>query len=218
MPRIDYRNSKGEKVSGVTTILGSNLGWSKQPLMYWAWKEGTEGRDFKKTAELAATAGTICHAFMDADIKGLPSPTFPEVNKEIIEKAETGFINYLQWKDTHKLKMVASETSIVVEKGGLEFGATLDCIAEVNGHLSLFDWKTSNAIYEDYLSQVAAYKYAWEFKYPDKPLTGGIHLLKINKETAAFTHHWWQVLPEAWEAFECCLKLHNLRKVLKKQL
>jgi len=34
MGTINYKNAKGERVSGTTTIISQNLGWNKQALMY----------------------------------------------------------------------------------------------------------------------------------------------------------------------------------------
>ena len=100
MPRITYKTKDGKMVSGTTTIIGQNLGWNKQPLMWWAWKEGMEGRHFRDTAEKAADAGTIAHYLIDCDIKG----TDPDVSKhpgDLISKAETCFLNYLEWKKVY---------------------------------------------------------------------------------------------------------------------
>jgi hypothetical protein len=33
LPLINYTNAKGERLSGVTTIISANLGWNKQQLM-----------------------------------------------------------------------------------------------------------------------------------------------------------------------------------------
>ena len=57
MPTIPYVNLQGKRLAGVTTIL-NNLGWSKGALMWWAWNEGMEGRNFRDTSGQAAQAGT----------------------------------------------------------------------------------------------------------------------------------------------------------------
>jgi hypothetical protein len=45
MPLYIYKTKDGLRVPGVTTVIGGNLGWNKQALMYWAWNEGIEGRN-----------------------------------------------------------------------------------------------------------------------------------------------------------------------------
>ena len=44
----------GEKVPGVTTVLSRFK--ESGALMYWAWKQGTEGKDFRETKQAAADA------------------------------------------------------------------------------------------------------------------------------------------------------------------
>ncbi len=45
MPQLIYRTADGTQVPGVTTVLGSSLGWKTPGLIHWAWKLGTEGKD-----------------------------------------------------------------------------------------------------------------------------------------------------------------------------
>jgi hypothetical protein len=91
---------------------------------------------------------------------------------------------------------------------------TPDCLAKLNGKLILLDWKTSKGVYMDMLLQLAAYKAVWEECHPESRIEG-MNLLRIGKTTASFHHHYWVPLPEAWEAFRHCLKLHQISKRLK---
>jgi len=212
MPTIQYKNSKGERLSGVTTIISGNVGWNKQQLMYWAWKEGTEGRNYKDTSSRAADAGTIAHYLIECDIKG-KDPDVSQYEQELVDKAETAYLNYLQWKQNVNFEVFEAEPHLVSEMW--QYGATPDLIASINDKPSIFDWKSGNGVYEDYLMQLAAYKMAWE-EVTGIPLTGGYHLLRISKEDAHFTHHYWDNLDRAWEAFIHALALHNMHKELKK--
>ena len=36
MPTQPYKTTAGERVPGVTTVLGAQLAWNKGALMYWA--------------------------------------------------------------------------------------------------------------------------------------------------------------------------------------
>lgn len=212
MPKIEYRTSKG-KVPSVTTVINGNIGWSKNQLMYWAWNEGKEGRDYRQTSEKAMTAGSIAHAMIESELKNKPF-AMPEVDKEIISKAESAFLNWLEWKDRVKFELVYSEISLVSEE--YQFGGTIDFIPSINGKLSIFDFKTGSGIYEDHLLQIKAYqKLAFENGID---VTGGVHILLLGTEDASFRHFFFQAIPEAWEAFLCALKLHNLHKALKKMV
>lgn len=212
MPTINYVNKQKKRLSGTTTIISQNLGWNKGALMYWSWREGCEGRDYKKTRDSAADAGTVCHAMIDAHIKG-SNLDISDYSSDIRSKAETGFLNFLEWKKMVRLVPLATEVHLVSEV--YQYGATPDLIGTVGDKLALIDWKTSNGVYEDHLLQLAAYKIAWEENNPDQPLLGGYHLLRVAKESGSFHHHHWDALPEAWEVFTHLLALHKAKKSLK---
>lgn len=214
MPTIPYKNKAGKRVSGTTTIISKNLGWNKQPLMYWAWNEGVEGRNFRDTSQKAADAGTIGHYLIDCDIKNI-KPDIAKFPKELLDLGETCYLNFLEWKKMVNLRVCATEVNLVSEV--YQYGATPDCIGYVTDKLSLIDWKTGNGVYPDMLLQLAAYRVAWEENsITNEKLDGGFHLLRIGKENASFHHHHWGALPQAWEAFKACLELNELEKVLKK--
>ncbi len=215
MPTIPYKNAKGERLSGVTTIIGGNLGWNKQALMYWANQEGLVGRSHRDTAQKAADAGTIGHYLIDCHIKGIKPNLSEFPNKELISKGETCYLNFLEWSKMVKLTVYKTEINLVSEQ--YQYGATPDCIGSVSGSLTLIDWKTGNGVYADMLIQLAAYKQAWEENSPDMPLTG-YHLLRIGKENADFHHHHFGELSDGWEAFKYLLGLHNLKKKLEKRI
>lgn len=218
MPTVPYYNSKGERVPGVTTVKG-NLGWSNRALNYWSWQQGYDqckaGKPFQygDTLEKAAEAGTIAHAMIEADIKGEVFDS-DGYDAELVSLAETAFLNFLQWKENYKFVPVETEPHLVSEN--YQFGGTPDMIAEINGVLCLFDWKTSGGLYEDYLIQLAAYGQLWNENHPDNPIIGGYHILRVDKETATFTHKYIYNLDSAWRVFLQLLELHNAHKVLKK--
>jgi hypothetical protein len=214
MPTIPYKNREGKRVSGVTTIISGNLGWNKQPLMWWANQMGLDGKNHREEASKAADAGTIGHYLIDCDIKGIEPDMSQYKDTGLIEKGETCLINFLEWKKMVNLRTIATEVNLVSEK--YQYGGTPDDIGIVIDKLAVVDWKTGNGVYPDMLIQLAAYKQLWEENNSDKPLEGGFHLLRIGKEDASFHHHHWQALPEAWEAFKHLLELHRIHKVLKK--
>ena len=74
MPTFAYTNADGDRVPGVTTVIGSNLGWSKNGLMWWANKHGRAGRDMKGAydeANAAGAIGTCVHDRIEAYVHGL---------------------------------------------------------------------------------------------------------------------------------------------------
>ena len=239
MPAIRYgKNPQGETISGSTTILG-NIGWKTTPLMIWKenqvkevatslFKEmhpgitdnlimifqNTLSKNVKEKGEAPMTAGSIEHYLIECDLMSI-TPDIVKYPKELVDLAETGFLNYLEWKDNVKFKVYKVEHSLIHKE--LWYGSTLDCVAWINNKLSLFDWKLAAGIYEDYLIQIESYRQNWNFNYPMEPLLG-MHLLKIDKEEASYTHHYWDQCPETWKTFRCTLKLHSLHKQLKKMV
>jgi hypothetical protein len=95
MPTQIYKNAKGEIIPGNTTVISQNLGWSKGGLMYWAWQQGRDGKDFRQARDEAADAGTLAHEMIERDIKDLAPPDTSKYLPEIVGKAESAFLNYL---------------------------------------------------------------------------------------------------------------------------
>ena len=213
MPTADYKNAQGKRIPGNTTIIGANLGWSKNALMHWAWREGKEGRDFRETRDAAADAGTLGHAMIEAEIKGKPAPDFSKYPPEVVAKAETGYLNFLEWKTLYGLELITMEVPLISEE--YQFGTTIDILARVNKKRSIVEVKTSNDIYEDMLIQMAAQRQVWDENHPTEKIEA-LHLLKVNKKAAAFSHHYWDSLDAGWRAFICLRELHDLRGELKK--
>lgn len=216
MARQNYELKDGTKVSGVTTIISQNLGWGAEGLKYWAWNEGREGRDYRDSSKSVALAGTIAHYLIDCDIKKHDpelETRYPNATPGQIEKGKNGYMNYLSWKGMMKIKIIMTEVPLISE--AFQFGATIDCIAMVKKSLCILDWKTGKAVYPNMMIQLAAYKHVWEEVYPKKLLSGGFHLLHIERENAAFHHHHWGELDDAWQAFLLLLRLNELKKKLK---
>ena len=204
----------GERVPGTTTILSRFK--ESGALMYWAWDQGRQGKDFRETKQAAADAGTIAHAMVEADIYGTTFDASAYA-PELIEKAHGAFNAYQEWKQQTHLEVVESEVALISRQ--YRFGGTLDAVA-VRGSLALLDWKTSNGVYADYLLQLAAYGQLWNENYPDNPLTGGFHLLRFGKpqhpdDPVAFEHRFWSHLDPAWEQFKLFRSAYDLDKRIK---
>ena len=210
-----YKLADGTVVPSVTTILGrfKNCG----PLMHWAWKEGCEGRNYRETRDKAAGVGTLAHALVENQWRGEVfdwEPVKEQYSHEDIEKAQKAFGAYQEWARQTNLEVVAGETPLVSEE--YKFGGTPDAIM-VNGKLALGDWKTSSGVYEDYLIQIAAYGQLWNENFPDRPIEGGYHLLRFDKQHGDFEHRYYADLSEGWEAFKLMLRLYPLLNGLAKR-
>ena len=216
MPTSDYRNAQGERLPGTTTVIGGNLGWNKGPLMYWAWSQGKEGKNYRDTSQAAADAGTLAHYLAECDITGqVPDPARMNVPAEVLKNAEGAFGAYLSWKEMSRVRIVASEVALVSNQH--QYGGTLDGIGQLGEKYCLIDFKTSNGTYADHLIQLAAYQHLWEENHPDQLLTGGFHLLRFGKEHGDFHHHFYPDLAPAFEAFLALRRLHDYKRILEKR-
>jgi len=208
MPKINYKNSDGLSLPGVTTIIGNNNGWNKGQLMGWAYNRGKDGLSMRD--QQALDVGTLAHLMIECDLKNKPF-AMPDVDKAIKEKAENSFLAWLEWKDTVGINMIKSEKSLVSEEFG--YGGTID-VADVRKVVSILDLKTSNDVYVDHRVQIAAYGRLWNENFPDKPIQA-FYLLRLGKDNGSFVYHYWPSLDKEWEVFRHWLALEKLRKELK---
>ncbi len=237
----------GKRVPGVTTVLGRFK--ESGGLINWSWKiafDGlTEARhlletvikddpldsdlcageaflarpltdwDYRTKRDTAADAGTCAHDMMECHIKGraFDSSHYPP---EVVIKAQPAFEAFLQWAKQSKFEI--SETEVQLTSRKYLFGGTRDAIL-IDGKRSLGDWKTSNAIYPEYLLQLAAYGILDE--EAGNEIQGGYHLLRFSKQEqpddpVQFSHHYWSQLDKAKKAFLLMRELYDLMAELKK--
>jgi hypothetical protein len=208
-PVSGYYLKSGERVPSVTEILGKFK--DPAPLIGWSFKRGYESgmaaskglpapRSAYAEAEQAAAAGQIAHDLLECHVIGKP---YVYDGKRpapgVMERAEQGFANGKKWLEGSALKVVDTEKTLVREQ--YRFGGTRDALMidpARRHHLS--DYKTSNAIYADYLIQVAAYGLLAE-ECEGIVIDGGYDILRFSKEHADFCHKWFADLTEAREIF-----------------
>ena len=207
-----YKLTDGTVVPGVTTVINSQLGWNKQALIAWSRREALAGNDPNKVRDKAADIGTLTHYMVECHIKGI-EPDTSEYAPADVDKAENGFIAFLDWEKEFSVKYLESEIQVISEKH--RFGGTVDQIVQRNGSLWLLDLKTSKGIYPDMKIQVAAYKQAYE-EQKGKQIDE-VHILQLGKEDGAFQHHKLSQndVSCAWEVFKHCLDLYRLQKMMK---
>lgn len=210
MPTQPYRNAKGQRVPGVTTVISRFK--ESGGLIHWAWQLGKDGLDYRQVRDAAADAGTVAHAMVECDIRGMDFDRTKH-DAALLEKADSAFSAYREWRTQTQLKPVATEVALVSEEH--QFGGCLDAML-VQGKLSLGDWKTSNQVYGDHLIQLAAYGGLWREHHPDEPIHG-YHLLRFSKGHGDFSHHFYADLTGAWRAFLLMRELYDLCADLKKR-
>lgn len=221
MPTQPYKH-KGHRVPGVTTILGQNLAWNKGALMGWAYNQGKAGLPLYEARDKAADIGTIAHEMVECAIHGHP---FDESKylPEHVAHAKVAFEGWLDFRDEKDFTVIATENSLVapIEIDGMElaFGGTLDIAAiSVRGKRTraIVDLKTSNGVYNDYLLQIAAYGYLWDYHHPDEKIER-YSLLRIGKNDGSFHYHSWPELFDEWMAFKHLLVVEFMRQKIKQR-
>lgn len=94
----------------------------------------------------AANTGTWIHSFIEDDLNGL----FPEdpIRDDHYQMVEA----YYAWKARHDIEVIATERTVF----GPGYGGTADFFCRINGVTTLVDWKSSKAIRESHIAQLAA--------------------------------------------------------------
>jgi len=204
-----YKLADGTPVPGATTVIGI---LDKPALINWAWKLGLEGKDYKKVRDTAASVGTIAHYLVECEIKN-EKPDLSEYSPKDIDKAETAFLAWLDFKKNNHLEPIASELQLVSEAH--RYGGTIDLYAKLNGSGScLIDLKTSSGLWPEMRLQMAAYKNLLE---ESGRKVDDVHLLRIDKETGEFNHHRIGNLMQEWEMFKLLIEVSRLKKIIWKR-
>lgn len=217
-PRKGYWIGK-ERLPSVTTVLGRFK--ESGGLMHWAFKQGQSGAaSLYEERDKAAECGTLAHEMVEAYVNGQDHmKVIEDVPKDMAEKALNAFQMFRQWHENNKIEIISEWQEIQMVSHEYKFGGTPDAIGRnVDGELVLLDWKTSNAVYSDYLLQLAAYKHLWEENNPDRPITGGFYICRFSKDFPDFGAHYYGDLDDAWKMFKCLRKAFEYDKVLKKRV
>lgn len=209
-----YKTKNGKRVPGVTTILGR---WKESGgLLHWAhgigYEQGEKGLspDLYAKRDEAADVGTLIHSLIEADIHGEPHPSYPAAFES---RVISGYSAWRDWLTLNRCEFYATEVPLVSEQYG--FGGTIDVVLRMpNGGLSLCDWKSSAAVYADYLIQLAAYRQLWE-ENGHEPITEGFNLFRFSKDHGDFEHRRWPELAEAWELFKHLRAAYDLDRAVK---
>lgn len=168
----------GKKANGVTTVLNR---LAKPGLLYWAAKMASEhvesilkpgvGLDEVQIKQLAKDAiwahrnvkdkaadmGTWVHQWIQDFIKGdnPEKPHNPELYKSTAE--------FIDWYKT--LHHTNPKTEVKLCSPTLMLAGTADLITEVEGELTIIDWKTGKGIYPEAVLQMGAYSLMYEEEF-----------------------------------------------------
>ncbi len=142
----------GPRLPSVTTVLSI---LQKPALVHWAWRLGTEGKDYKKVRDTTAEVGSLAHAIILEHLGG-SEVDYSIYSDHVRQMAENSFLSYLEWERRQTgFKSILAEKQFASDRLG--FGGTIDDLADINTSLTLLDFKTGKGIFDSHRLQVAAY-------------------------------------------------------------
>ena len=202
----------GKGIVGVTTAINI-LGMNKGALMYWAWDQGRQGYDFREIRDSAAEAGTLAHEMIEAELSGLSMPDTSKLDAEVVSKAETAYLSFLDWAKLVDFRVVETEISLVDPE--LKVGGTMDLVT-IQGKPCITDFKTSKggAAYPEMWIQLAAYGHLWSLHHPDQ-IAHDYYLLILDKNEGGFSYHHKHKLDKHLAIFKKCAEIYHLWKEIK---
>lgn len=192
--RHRFTNEKGESIPSVTSFTG--VIDKSRPLIFWAVRLTKEylleridngeaitvidieeaSRMHTKKKEEAADIGTRIHKWVERWIAG-EKPELPDNEKE-----RKGVTAFLKFQKEHNVKWLESEKIVYSKK--YNFAGILDAVGTIGDKLTLIDFKSSNALYDEYRFQVSAYQLAYE-EMTGKKIDERI-IIRFGKEDGEF--------------------------------
>lgn len=172
----DYRDAKGRKLPGVTGVIGSTLGWSKEGLTRWAAKEaaqeaaqammeGAAIHDAIRRARFAPFSkrdkagdyGTIVHGMVASFLRGIEVEDDLFIDEETMAAARAGFERFRKWFDPEKYEVMRVEHALTDRELG--YGGTMDIVLlrKVDSVIIVVDLKTGKGVYDEQVIQLGAY-------------------------------------------------------------
>lgn len=193
-PKGGYRNSAGLQIPGTTDI--TNRFMSAEGLKWWAFKRGKEGHA-KLHDDSVLDIGTAVHTMAELDMRGDTDASIRFYLEATLRdpedrgRAQTAFAAFRAWRSEFAVTAYKQEISLVSEK--LQYGGTIDTVANVRNGLAIVDFKTSAKaeVYANQVQQLAAYGILWNETHPTEPLTAGYHLIVLPKDGSKPLHREW---------------------------
>jgi hypothetical protein len=143
---------------------------------------GTQKASQKQLTQ-AGDIGTEVHNLVEWTIRTQLSQKVGPSPK-IRDAAQWAFMAWEDWRKSVDLKPIAVEQVVYSKKHG--YAGTLDLLAEVNGVLTVIDWKTGKAVYSEAHLQNAAYRQAIREMGHGDPQQGIVVRLPKNIEDPEF--------------------------------
>ena len=168
-----YKSADGTRLPGVTTVLGV---LNKPALVPWSNKLGLQGIEVGKYVDALAQVGTVAHELVLCHHKGVKFDASPYA-PDIVDKAENCLLSYLEWERGHEVEPVHCEVGFTSPTR--HYGGTVDLVAKIDGVLTLADYKSSKALYDEHIYQTAAY---YQLLIENGVPVEAVRILRIGRE------------------------------------
>ena len=215
-------------VTGVTKYLdksGPLMGWAVKTVLGWLQEQLKPGevvgelqlhklfeeakKKHREYKEDAATIGGLIHKWIQGYIEFQLGATDKEPEKPIDEAIKNGVKAFLHWEQENKLKYLFAEKKIFSKK--YNYAGTCDLIAELNGKLSVIDFKTGSGPWYEHAIQISAYRQALQEELKMKIKERWI--LKVDKETGKFHAHKATLHKEDFKCFLALLEIYRRHRL-----
>lgn len=214
----------GSPVPGVTTILKvidkpALVQWSANMCSdYWRREVKSGNTDYseiyesarfahRKKMEASGSSGTNVHAYAECFLKKLPLPELET------DAAKRGVEAFHKWYDSHKIKLLASERRVFSKQH--YYAGTCDLVAEIDGELSVGDFKTGSGIYPEMRFQTAAYQQALE---EEKEISFPVRwIIRFDKKTGKFEAKEFRDFTTDFRGFIASYDLHKVFKTYERE-
>jgi hypothetical protein len=189
------------------------------------WEPAPEQQRLYDVSEAAAASGTLAHDaiewFIKTQSRGLQIADAaayewpPGIDPTVLLHAQNAYAQFLEWFHQTSVTIQETETGSVSERH--KYGGTLDGLGkDAQGRYVLLDWKTSNAIYPDYLIQLAAYALLLEENHGIK--VERYYIVRVAKENADFNHASFADLENEKSAFLLMRELYARVEAIQKRV
>jgi len=210
MAHTIYKNESGKRLKSVTTIINGNLGWKTGALIGWNLKLVDQGLNPREELKKAGRIGTLTHIMIEEFIKG-GAVKLDGYEPDEISQAKTAYYGFYQWFANNNVTFHETEMKLVSEE--YQFGGTFDAVCEVNGKLVICDWKTSNAVYDEFIIQLGAYRQLIQENL-GYDIRGAILLRLDKEEKGVYEEHHYKIkdLNWGWKMFKLLLKIQENKR------
>lgn len=192
-----YYNKEGVEVPSATTIIAI---LNKPALVKWANIMGFKRRRTEDILERAGNIGTQMHLCIEKYLRN-ERYELPEEHQDLRDTLLLRLNGFLTWvKSLTGIKPILMEEKLETDT----YGGTMDFYGEVDGLMTVLDFKTSSSVYATMFLQLGAYTYIMEERGYKVDRVGIVHV------TEKGTKVYYKSRDEIEKYVECFLFLVNL--------